>query len=269
MGARAIIETSIEVNGCFVSSRSVTAPIQRLAGLGSNRNIGHKAGPKPGGKKACCDSPDIQDFDGSKICANCGTEISQQNIVAEVTFGETATGAATVQGGFVGESARHARTFGAAASRRLGGNLASREESENNGRRELRSLAPRLNVPPNVEEVAFTIWKLATNLNFVQGRRTDEVAACCLYAACRRERDNTVLLMDISEILRVNVFALGDIYKDLCKKLMVEVHDQQQAIVDIEPLILKYARKLEFGEKTRQVVTQLVSAVPVSSLQHA
>ncbi|GAM84132.1 hypothetical protein ANO11243_021240 [Dothideomycetidae sp. 11243] len=201
----------------------------------------------------CCDDPKYEVYEGAKICINCGTQISEQNIVAEVTFGETSTGAATVQGGFVGETARHAKTLGAAASRRIGGQYQSREETEQNGRSELRQLCPLLRIPQNVEEIAFNLWKLAAAQNFIQGRRTNEVAGVCLYAACRRERQNTILLMDISEALSVNVFRLGDIYKELSKALYLEVHSHVQPVAEIEPLLMKYCTKLEFGDKTRQV----------------
>jgi len=201
----------------------------------------------------CCSSPHYDFYEGAKICTNCGTQISEQNIVAEVTFGETSTGAATVQGGFVGETARHAKTLGAAASRRIGGQYQSREETEQNGRTELRQLCPQLRISSHVEDVAFNLWKLASAQNFIQGRRTNEVAGVCLYAACRRDKQNTILLMDISEALSVNVFRLGDIYKELCKVLFLEYQNHTQPVVEVEPLLMKYCSKLEFGEQTRNV----------------
>jgi len=210
--------------------------------------------PRPTKQKECCDNPSYEVHEGTKICISCGTIKDDNQIVAEVTFGETSTGAATVQGGFVGETARHAKTLGAAASRRIGGQYQSREETEQNGRSELRQLCPQLHISQNVEEVAFNLWKLAAAQNFIQGRRTSEVAGVCLYAACRRDKHNTILLMDISEALQVNVFKLGDIYKELNKALYLEVHTHITPIVEIEPLLMKYASKLEFGTDTRQIV---------------
>jgi len=57
--------------------------------------------------------------------------VSETNIVSEVTFGESSTGAAVVQGGFVGEGQRHAKSLGT-AFRRAGG-MESREATEQNG----------------------------------------------------------------------------------------------------------------------------------------
>jgi len=59
--------------------------------------------------------------------------LSDSNIVSEVTFGETSAGAAVVQGAFVGEGQRHAKTMGS-AFRRAGGGMESREQTEYNGK---------------------------------------------------------------------------------------------------------------------------------------
>ena len=72
-------------------------------------------------------------MDGEKVCISCGTIISDANIVSEVTFGETSTGAAVVQGALVGDGQRHARTMGS-GFRRLGGHMESREQTEYNGK---------------------------------------------------------------------------------------------------------------------------------------
>src|ERR1700722_96617 len=49
--------------------------------------------PNPG-----CPAPHVVEDDGQKVCSGCGTVISEANIVSEVTFGESASGAAIVQG---------------------------------------------------------------------------------------------------------------------------------------------------------------------------
>ncbi|PNS15795.1 hypothetical protein CAC42_4247 [Sphaceloma murrayae] len=203
--------------------------------------------------RKCCDEPQHETHDGVLLCVNCGTQISENNIVAEVTFGETSTGAAQVQGGYVGQDSRYAKTLGGQASRRIGGQYQSREETEQNGRSELRQLGTQLRIPTHVEDVAFSLWKLAATHNFIQGRRTNEVAGACLYAACRREENNTIMLMDISEAQSVNVFKLGDIYKELCKTLYLEAHHHVKPVMEVEPLIMKYCSRLEFGDKTREV----------------
>ncbi|KAK0337059.1 transcription factor TFIIIB subunit brf1 [Friedmanniomyces endolithicus] len=212
-------------------------------------------------KPTCCDEPDIQNDDGSRVCVNCGTQLSEANIVADVTFEEDARGAATVQGGFIGEHARHARTLGNGVYRKIGGGERSASQTiEATGRRALNALCPPLGVPQRTSDQAQQLFNLAAEVSFTTGRRTDEVVGACLFVACRRQKDNTVLLMDIAEVQKINVFRLGEVYKALCDKLYC--HDSMnvgiQHIVDIEPLIQRYCRKLEFGPKTRDVATDAV-----------
>lgn len=181
--------------------------------------------------------------------------ISESEIVSEVTFGETSAGAATVQGAFVGEHQRHAKTMGP-GFRRAAGGIDSREQTELNGKDEIRRLTGSLHLPSNIEEQAFGIYKLAATNNFIQGRRTRTVAAVCVYVACRRVAGNTTLLMDLAEKIQINVYKLGEVYKDLVKDLWLDDPTQSNInLVEVEPLILKFARKLEFGEQTMQVAT--------------
>lgn len=81
--------------------------------------------PNPG-----CPAPHIVEDDGQKVCAGCGTVISEANIVSEVTFGETSAGAAVVQGTFVGADQSHGRGSGPGFQR---AGMESREITEQNG----------------------------------------------------------------------------------------------------------------------------------------
>lgn len=208
-------------------------------------------------KKACCSNPQVdKEKYGDRICRTCFTDYDESNIVSEVQFSEDSRGAASVQGAYVGEGARHARTLGSASFRRIGGGEKnSFQEIEANGRRELAALCPRLSIPQNVLDQAISIWSLAAKANFTSGRRTDEVIGACLYAACRRQTANAVILTDISEQQKIGVFRLGEVYKDLCKTCYLEAdtHIGVHNLVEPEPLILKYCNNLEFGASTKLV----------------
>ena len=83
---------------------------QRLAGLNGARagNIRQIARPSQRESACGCGNPQFEVIDGAKICLNCGTQVSEQNIVAEVTFGENSTGAAVVNGAYIGsDQSRH------------------------------------------------------------------------------------------------------------------------------------------------------------------
>jgi transcription factor IIIB subunit 2 len=218
-----------------------------------------KALPQPGPKKKpalfkCCSSPNISSDDGSTICYSCGYVHNESAIVSEVTFGETAGGAAMVEGGFIGENQRHANSMGG-TMRGLGG-MASREQAEMLGRQEIEKIGSSLFVRQAVRDQALSWYKLAMNHNFIQGRRMRNVAAVAIYMAARRQPDNTLMLMDLAEKVQVNVWVLGDTYKTFLKKLSEKDPAQlagNKAVQEIEPLMLKYCRKLEFAEASHKV----------------
>ncbi|KAF2019601.1 hypothetical protein BU24DRAFT_459258 [Aaosphaeria arxii CBS 175.79] len=233
----------------YTATRNKPSARPNFTAPSSNAN----AKPK---KYVCCDSQEISiEDDGSTLCYSCGRIFSSDsNIVSEVTFGENAAGGAVVQGAFVGENQRHANTMGGTA-RGLGG-IASREQTEWKGKSEIQKLCGAMNIRLNIEEQAFSLYKLALSHNFVQGRRVRNVAAISIYLASRRQPDNTLLLMDLSEKIQVNVWKLGDTYKQFLQTIMMEDPENVQGMVtiqQIEPLMLKFCRKLEFEEAAYRV----------------
>ncbi|EME41534.1 hypothetical protein DOTSEDRAFT_73820 [Dothistroma septosporum NZE10] len=208
-------------------------------------------------KEKCqhCQSTDLEETDGLIVCKACYQQVREANIVAEVTFEENAGGRATVQGGTVNDNSRHARTLNSATFRKIGGGERnSLADAQQTGKKALGEVCRKLGVETNVQTQAESIWVMASNINFSAGRRTDEVVAACLYAACRRQKENQLLLMDIAEYLKINVFRLGEVYKDLGKELYLNNESVgNQNLIELEPLIFKYCQKLQFGDKTNDV----------------
>lgn len=66
-------------------------------------------------------------------------------------------------------------------------------------------LANQLGVNAPIIETATQIFKLASQNNFIQGRRMDMVAAVCLYTACRKTRPCTVMLIDFADKVQVSL----------------------------------------------------------------
>ena len=89
------------------------------------------------------------------------------------------------------------------------------------------------------------------------------IASVCLYAACRRDDRNQTLLMDFSELIQVNVFRLGQIYQDLKKDLWLDSLDASgiRPVIEVENLIMKFARKLEFGSSLMRVAEDAAKIV--------
>ncbi|CAK44279.1 transcription factor IIIB 60 kDa subunit [Aspergillus awamori] len=209
--------------------------------------------PNPG-----CPAPHIVEDDGQKVCSGCGTVISEANIVSEVTFGESSSGAAVVQGTFVGEDQSHVRSYGPGFQR---GGAESREITEQNGNRYITQLSRALTIPESAMKAAGQVFKLAVGLNFIQGRRTKTVAAVCLYIACRRQDGNTIMLIDFADVLMINVFKLGRTYKALLDELRLGGNVFLMNPIDPESLIYRFAKQLEFGSATMQVASEAVRIV--------
>ncbi|EME88743.1 uncharacterized protein MYCFIDRAFT_107563, partial [Pseudocercospora fijiensis CIRAD86] len=210
-----------------------------------------------------CKGTDLADDEGQLICKNCYTQVSESDIVSDITFADAANGKATVQGGTVSDNSRHARTLGAGAFHKVGGGERNTlADIQHAGKKALEALTPKLPIEETVAMQANQIWTLAANINFSAGRKTDEVVAACLYAACRRQKQNKVLLMDIAELVKINVFRLGEVYKDMCRELYFNNESVgQQHLVDLEPLIYKYCDKLQFGSKTQDVAADALKII--------
>ncbi|EQL33748.1 hypothetical protein RJZ56_003036 [Blastomyces dermatitidis] len=250
-----------------VPGGGIRGPVQRLASL---RNPNPTPIPRPQPKPTThlktttcpnpgCPAPNIVEDDGMKVCSGCGTVVSEANIVSEITFGESASGAAIVQGTFVGAGQSHGRSFGPGFQR--GGGMESREITEQNGNRYIAQLSRALNVPESATKAAGQVFKLAVGLNFIQGRRTKTVAAVCLYIACRRQDGNTVMLIDFADVLMINVFKLGRAYKALLDELRLGGNVFIMNPIDPESLIYRFAKQLEFGSSMMQVASEAVRIV--------
>ncbi|SLM38099.1 Transcription factor TFIIB, cyclin-like domain [Lasallia pustulata] len=218
------------------------------------RKVQQRLGPKTCPNRDCKEK-DVVEEDGLYICRGCGTVVSESNIVSEVTFGETSSGAAVVQGSYVGADQSHARNSMGGNLKRAGG-LDSREITDANGKRYINQLSAALHLPDAIRDSAFMIFKLAVANNFIQGRRTKNVAAVCLYITCRRQDMNQTMLMDFSDVLMVNVFKLGQTYKALLDELRLGDNLFLVNAINPEDLIYRFAQRLEFGSLTMRVANE-------------
>ncbi|KAI1382967.1 uncharacterized protein F4822DRAFT_421722 [Hypoxylon trugodes] len=198
-----------------------------------------------------CPNPSAPITDG--FCSACGREIDSSNIVAEVQFGETSSGAAVVHGSFVGaDQGTVTRNLGS-QYRRLGGGLSdAREKTIREARNMMIGFAHQLKeIPPNAVDAGIQIFKLVMEENWLQGRGMDKVAPVCLYTACRREDRCKVMLIDFAELVHVNVYELGHIFKDLNSIYSFQNNNVRTIIP--EDLIYRFCSKLDFGDFTNKV----------------
>ncbi|GMG23403.1 unnamed protein product [Ambrosiozyma monospora] len=180
-------------------------------------------------------------------CTNCGAVIEDNPIVSEVTFAESSSGAATVQGAFVGSDQARAN-FG-----NNRGSLDSREQTLSNGKKRIKNVAIALGIPDFVSDAAYQWFQLALTNNFVQGRRSQNVVAACLYVACRKEKTHHMLI-DFSSRLQVSVYAIGATFLKMVKAL----HITNLPLVDPSLFIQHFGDKLDFGKKKLKVINDAV-----------
>lgn len=184
---------------------------------------------------------DLLASSGDVLCMNCGSVVEENPIVSEVQFGESASGAAMVQGAMVG--ADQAR-----ANFNMRNAMDSREQTLLNAKKKIKKIASVMKIPDYIVESASGWFKLALVQNFVQGRRSQNVIAACLYVACRHER-TPHLLIDFSSRLQISVYSLGSTYLKLVRALQI----QKLPIADPSLFIQHFADRLQFGEKTAKV----------------
>ncbi|CAE6459170.1 unnamed protein product [Rhizoctonia solani] len=189
---------------------------------------------------------------GNGFCNQCGTLVEENRIVAEVTFGESASGAAIAHGSFVALGQTRAHTGGAFGH----GSSEPGEQSAAHGRMLIRQQSSALHLGEHIVEKAQRYYNLAISHRFIKGRKSEYVAAVCLYIACRTSGTRHMLI-DFSDMLRVNVFVLGAYYLKLVRELKINL-----PLIDPAHLIARFAALLEFGEETNKVVidaTRLVT----------
>ncbi|CAI4906474.1 CPS_HP_G0103490.mRNA.1.CDS.1 [Saccharomyces cerevisiae] len=189
---------------------------------------------------------DLSNANNDLVCKACGVVSEDNPIVSEVTFGETSAGAAVVQGSFIGAGQSHAAFGGSSA-------LESREATLNNARRKLRAVSYALHIPEYITDAAFQWYKLALANNFVQGRRSQNVIASCLYVACRKEKTHHMLI-DFSSRLQVSVYSIGATFLKMVKKL----HITELPLADPSLFIQHFAEKLDLADKKIKVVKDAV-----------
>ncbi|KAI0393003.1 hypothetical protein F5Y17DRAFT_434256 [Xylariaceae sp. FL0594] len=197
-----------------------------------------------------CPNPSAPVVEG--FCSSCGREIDSSNIVAEVQFGETSSGAAMVQGSYVAADQGTTRNM-APGVRRLGGLVGdNREKTIREARNMMWGFKSRLrSVTETAIESAIMIFKLVLNENWLQGRGMDKVVPVCLYAACRREEKCDIMLIDFAELVHINVYELGHVFKDLSNIYSFQNNNVRSIIP--EDLMLRFAEKLDFGEFTNKI----------------
>lgn len=155
---------------------------------------------------------------GSSVCTDCGILVEENAIVSSVEFVEGAGGASSMVGQFVGQNSTRVGGTGGARGGQYGFSRQSRENTLASGRRSIQTVAGAMRLGSHFVDAAHRLFGVALERNFTQGRRRAHVVAACLYVACRQEK-SPHMLIDFSDALQVNVYALGTTFLKLRRLL--------------------------------------------------
>ena len=108
-------------------------------------------------------------------------------------------------------------------------------------------------------EAAHRYFALAVQHNFIQGRRTKNVVASCLYIVCRREKTSH-LLLDFADVLQTNLYVLGATLLKFLRILHIAL-----PIIDPSLYIHRFAAQLEIGQGGGAHAPSTVSAAALQS----
>jgi len=195
-----------------------------------------------------CGSTDIESDSAraDAVCTKCGTVLESGIIVSDVQFEENAHGGSSAIGTFVSADRKGgSSTFGGTFHTGIG--RESREITLKNARKKIVALAQQLRLRPDHIDMAFYFFKLALAKHLTRGRKSSHVIAACVYITCRTE-GTSHMLIDFSDVLQVDVYELGRTYLRLSQALCIKIPAMDPCLY-----VMRFAHKLEFGEKTHEV----------------
>lgn len=199
-----------------------------------------------------CGGPLDSHSSSEVTCTRCGRVNDGTQMVNELSFGESASGAATVHGSFLNADQ-------GTNSRGLYGHSGnSRSMTIDKARNQMMGVAHNLKIPESTVLQAVAHFKLALHRGFVKGRKSRFVTSACLYLACRQHK-TAHMLMNFASLLYVNVFVLGSTYLQLVRSLgLVNI-----PLIDPTLFIQRFVSKLDFptendGRKVMRDAIRLV-----------
>ncbi|BES88044.1 transcription factor IIIB 90 kDa [Nesidiocoris tenuis] len=201
-----------------------------------------------GGKCKSCGSStlEVDPSRGDTVCTTCGTVLEDSVIVSEVQYEDNSHGISTAIGQFVSsESSGGCRGFGNGFH--AGGTRESREITLQNAKKAISNLCQNLRLNQHCLDTAFNFYKMALNRNLTRGRKLTHVIAACVYITCRTE-GTPHLLIDFSDVLQICAFELGRTYVKISQALCINIPAADPCLY-----VLRFANKLEFGDKTHEV----------------
>lgn len=186
------------------------------------------------------------------ICTICGKVNEGTQMVNELSFGESSSGAAMVHGSFLNSDQT-------STSRGLYGHSgSSRSLTIDKARNQMMGVAHNLKIPESTVLQAVAHYKRALHKGFVKGRKSRFVTSACLYLACRLHKTSHMLL-NFSSLLYVNIYVLGSTYLQLVQCLKIESIPP----IDATLFVQRFVSKIDFPTESagRKVMKDAIRLV--------
>ncbi|XP_013788626.1 transcription factor IIIB 90 kDa subunit-like, partial [Limulus polyphemus] len=192
-----------------------------------------------------CSEIDTDPARGDAVCTNCGSVLEDNIIVAEVQFEEGTHGASRAIGQLVSSEGHSSGGLNLGYQHGMG--RESRAITLQKARRKIVQVAEQLRLNQHCIDTAYNFYKMALSRHMTRGRKQSHLIAACIYMVCRIE-GTPHMLLDLSDVLQVNVYELGKTYLRISSALCINI-----PAIDPCLYIVRFAHRLEFGERTHEV----------------
>eukprot|EP00917_Polyrhabdina_sp_WS-2016_P001980 GHVP01004264.1.p1 GENE.GHVP01004264.1~~GHVP01004264.1.p1 ORF type:complete len:558 (+),score=122.04 GHVP01004264.1:2-1675(+) len=202
-----------------------------------------------------CASADLQEdpYQGVTYCTECGMVLEESAVVSDVQFVDRGDGGKQVQGQFVSSGGSRSMTSKVFGKRIYTSD--SRETTIYKTKKNISAVGNSIGINQQHVELAVRWYTLALQNDFTRGRLSSAVIGSCIYIVCRQEK-TPHMLIDLSEVLGLDVFSLGAVFLKLVRTLRLQI-----PLIDPSFYIQRFASKLEFGNKTNDVINTALRVI--------
>ena len=178
---------------------------------------------------------------GMLICLTCGNVVEETQVVNALEFDEDQKAAGTFM------DFNKPSYYYPGGRNTLSQMIDPIQRNLNKAYKLIDNVSKILTITESTVKFAKRVYLIASNKKFTQGRNNKHIVGATLYLACRYNK-TTHLLIDFSEVLRVNLFIIGSLYIKLVRLL-----DLQIQIIDPSLYMHRYCNKFNFGKESKEI----------------
>ena len=178
---------------------------------------------------------------GMLICLTCGNVVEESQVVNALEFDEDQKAAGTFM------DFNKPSYFHPGGRNTLSQMMDPDQRNLTKANKLIDNVSKILTISESIVKYAKRLYKIASNKKFTQGRNTRHLVGATLYLACRYNKTSH-LLIDFSEVLRINMFIIGSLYLKLAKIVGLTVQ-----MIDPSLYMHRFCNKFDFGDISKEV----------------